>query len=267
MKIVSSFMSFFGKKKIHVDEIEPEMSVNLHKKVKLKPAPIASLSSEIDNTCFILGEDDDPSYIHEMINPPAVIKLSPDKKMPAIARSTNDHMNYLDIRFFSGVFAFLIFKNASNHQFLTIKRLDNYESNHSVLCLFAKRGRFGEELKIAKVVCGGEIVLNHGVIEQWNLKSGGYSQNNAFDEYKNPNIQGSIASLWLPMQNRFKSIKDNDEHLKEKYSPKGSFRMASKFFKPSSDKTVETIFDHDYRLANKERQSTLTYNERGALVT
>lgn len=259
MKLISSFMSIFTKRKIFIDANESTMIVNLQHKVRVKPSPASFIATDWDNTCFISQDNDTPSYVREMINPPAIIQLNPERSMPKVARSSNRNMNYLDIRFFSGVFAFLIFKDDQGGQFLAIKRLDNYESNHSVLSLFARRGRFGEKLKTAEAVCGGEVVLKQGCIERWNLKSGGYSQNNAFNEYKNPNIQKSIASLWLPMQDKFRSIKDSDENFKEKYTPRGSFRLVSTLFTTSSDKTVESVYDHNYEITNQASQSTLPY--------
>lgn len=263
MKLISSFMSFFAKRKIYIDGNDSTMIVNLQHNVRVKPAPASFIATDCDNTCFISRDNDTPSYVREMINPPAIIQLNPERSMPKVARSSDRNMNYLDIRFFSGVFGFLIFKDNQGDQFLAIKRLDNYESNHSVLSLFARRGRFGEKLKTAKAICGGEVVLNQGCIERWNLKSGGYSQNNEFNEYKNPNIQESIASLWFPMQDKFRSIKDSDEHLKEKHTPKGSFRLVSTLFTVYSDKTVDNAFDHNYELTNQASQSTLPYMAYG----
>lgn len=227
---------------------ESTMIVNLHDKVRVKPLPASCITTDCGKISSILRDNDNQSYVRKVINPPAIIRLNPERGMPKVARSGDQHMHFHDIRFFSGVFAFLIFKDEHGGQFLAIKRLDNYESNHSVLCSFARRGRFGDELKTAKAICGGEIVLNQGCIESWNLKSGGYSQNNEFDEYENPNIQESIARLWLPIQDKFRSIKEGDEHLKEKYTPKGSFRLVSTLFNPSSDKTVESVSSHNYEL-------------------
>lgn len=260
MKLTSSFMSFFGKRKIYVDDNESTMMVNPQHNVKVKPTPALCITNDCDNTCFISRDNDDPNYVREMINPPVMMRLNPERRMPNVACfGSGHHINYLDLRFFSGVFAFLIFKDEQDNQFLAIKRLDNYESNHSVLSLFARRGRFGDELKTANVICGGEVVLYQGCIEHWNLKSGGYSQNSEFDEYKNPNIQESIASLWFPMQDKFRSIKENDEHWEEKYTAKGSFKSVSTLFKASSDKTVDSAFNHDCQLINQPSQSTLSY--------
>ena len=259
MKLISSFMSLFGKRKIYMDDNESTIIVDLQQNVRVKPAPAPCISTDANKTCFVSQNNDDPSYVRKMINFPAMIRLNPERGMPKVALSGEHHMHYLDIRFFSGVFAFLVFKDEQGNQFLAIKRLDDYESNHSVLSLYARRGRFGDELKTSKVICGGEVFLNKGCIEQWNLKSGGYSQNSEFDEYKNLNIQESIASLWFPMQDKFRSIKESDEPLNEKYTSKGSFRLVSTLFKTSSDKTVESGFAHDYQLTNQASQSTLPY--------
>ncbi len=261
MKLIPSLMSFFSKKKIYMDDNEATVIVNLHNEVKIKPVPTPSISTRSESSCFILGEYVEPNYIRQVISSPAIICLNADKKMPRVARSADKEMNYIDLRFFSGLFAFLIFRDQHGKQFLTIKRLDNYESNHSVLHLFAKRGRFGDGLKTAKIICGGEVVLNQGQIERWNLKSGGYSQNSEFDENNNPNIQESIASLWIPMQDKFTSIKENDGNLEEKYTPKGSFRYTSTLFKPYSDKTIETSFHQD-DVTNQESQKTVLYENR-----
>lgn len=256
------FCFFPNNRKIYVDNNQSE-KINNEIVIEGSLNTNLNVTKDLDKIHYVFKDNLDPNYVREIIKFPVVMKLNSDEKMPEVARTVDKSLNigksfdYVDVQFFSGMFAYILFKNKNDEQYLAIKRLDNFQSNHSVLCMFAKNGKFGAELKEARVICGGEIFFNRGVIEYWNLKSGGYSLDNEFDENRNPNIQKSISNLWLANKGKFISIKEVEHDLPKKYTPKGSLRVSSESIKPYSAKTLETIFDSLSNNEQKNSQSTL----------
>lgn len=232
-------MSFFGTSKVTQDDMQAIKLVRPKFEFKIKPISSKVISEKGRSIRYFQPENDASNYVREVIRSPAIIALNKSKEMAKFIQSSSLSIDSFDIRYLSGVFAFLVLKDNKGDQHLAIKRLDDYESNHAVIHMFAKKGRFGEVFKSAQVLCGGEIFFIKGVIKKWNLKSGGYSRNTEFDEIKNHNIIDSIERLWLPNHGEYQILHEAGVNLREKYSPKGSLRRPVEQ-NPPSDKTQET---------------------------
>lgn len=257
MKNILSVISFFSKNKIDVVSTqEPKIEDSLlDTNVKIKPIYNQDKILDTKEQCFFPTNHDTSSDIRAIIKAPSWMELNPNRELPELAYSSAKNIKYFHKRFLTGCFAFLILQDVNNIQYLALKRLENYESNHGVLHFFAKNGRFTDKLKNSQVLCGGEMVFKNGSIECWNLKSGGYSVGNTFDENLNPQIKKNIANLWLPAENKFKSIKENPLS-KTNFTPRGSLRKPNEIYSESSDKTFHEQFN-DVEILNMQSSTTL----------
>jgi hypothetical protein len=163
------------------------------KVVKCKYKSLDDIFDTIYKSCFLpILMDGNLTYKKRYIDGgnPFIFKLNPAKKMEEVIFSDN----------LTGLYAFCIIQDESAEQYLVLKSLEKFQSNHSVLARFARIGVYGQALKTAQVVCGGEILFLDNQLVSWNLKSGGYSENTRFDE-RSPLFLEARRSLWLSESN------------------------------------------------------------------
>jgi len=174
-------------------------------------------------------------YVEELVNEvknkpvnkkmcPRSIALNPQRNMDAL-KLPEEHLN--------GFYAYLIVTDAHKSQYLLLKSLENYQSNHSVLETFMRLGKFSSLTTDSDVLCGGEIIFINNKLINWNLKSGGYSLDGPYDEIKTGKKQfdENRKGLWLPENNYLAISKSENSSFDTMfYTPRGSVKNDFKMF-------------------------------------
>ena len=163
---------------------------------------------------------------------PFRVGLTKEKTLIQDALSSTD-MTYFNISSIYGMCAFLLIEDMSGgNQYLLLKRLeDKHQSNHSILAKYLRLNKLGYGLDNPNILCGGEIVIENGVLKNWNLKSGGFSVGSDYDEDKIKELgydHSAAQSLWLP-KNCFSLIESYPKnYYEETFEANGALKPNQK---------------------------------------
>ena len=203
---------------------------------------------------------------YKVTSQPFRIELTEEKTLIEDALSSSNQMNYFKISSLYGMCAFVLIKDISSEkQYLLLKKLQgSHESNHSALKLYLNPKKLGKDLGKTIILCGGEIVIDKGVLKSWNLRSGGFSLGSEYDEVKIKEFgyeNSAVQSLWLP-KNCFRFIESYPEdYYVETFEENGALKLnqkAQKLASNYSQNNLRSLFYYNKLRISSQSTTTLT---------
>lgn len=132
----------------------------------------------------------------ERLRAPAYLRLNVDMQLSDDVRTVNPSLPPSNLAALSGLYAFCLANTNNGEQYLLLKTLDRYESNHGIFDVFLKKIP-GYSQQSMQIIAGGEIAFRRGEIITWIVRSFQFSKGGVFDE-SHPSFNENLKRLWLP---------------------------------------------------------------------